>query len=703
MSVLFKSQFDYELEEKSREQHVQRRVGQKDKRGQRAIKDQDLLVFGYSCNVYCDDIKAVYFDEGRHLIPWMGDESLMIDRFDGRLLLEDISPFISKGSSDHDSNWQLSKDEQAIERLCDEERYQALENAEDSDDGEEEMKRFKAAIASESGSYSAVGMTYNEQNTEPYYQQYNYDLPQTYGQYYSTYAEEQGVTGPVPSIQEQPSIMSLQPQQQMQQPQLQQQQFTEHNPVQEVVEVFVPPAALDIPADMEVPDTEKLHVIIEKTAFFIKDHGPQMEIVVKAKQSGNTQFDFLQFDHRLNPYYKLILKAVRSGNYKPAKPATPPAEEEEEESEDSDGEMELHPLLTASLRKPITSNKKTDIPPLEPPPLPPGWTAVNPDATPGGNSFADKADNFLADMNMQDQTTNYPPGFPGYPYAHHGIPRSSPPPPGVGSLNASQQFPHASMYYQNNLNYPATSLPSYPGTDMAGSPIIPPPPDLKPICDKLAEYVARNGKHFEENIRTKNDPRFDFINETSDHYTYYQTRIREFELNPVESGNKGSDNIKSGVLVPSSKPVSFQIKKTKDQNKPVMEYRSNILYKTAKADESEEEGIEEDNTDNQGDKGAAPRSEHEVPEENFQGPKTQEDVMAEERAMKLKQEKEKEVQRLEEEVKSTTSSLRRQVQLERRRRAQLFINMLKKAKPGAPEQSSDIQPGADVSDPHGPS
>jgi hypothetical protein len=65
------------------------------------------------------------------------------------------------------------------------------------------------------------------------------------------------------------------------------------------------------------------------------------------------------------------------------------------------------------------------------------------------------------------------------------------------------------MFYSYN---PATSLAgpvsSYAGTEMTtGPPIIPPPPDLKPICDKLAEYVARNGNQFEENIRAKNDPR----------------------------------------------------------------------------------------------------------------------------------------------------------------------------------------------------
>ncbi|CAB4042809.1 splicing factor, suppressor of white-apricot homolog, partial [Paramuricea clavata] len=178
------------------------------------------------------------------------------------------------------------------------------------------------------------------------------------------------------------------------------------------------------------------------------------------------------------------------------------------EESDSDEEMELHPLLTASLRAPITSKKK-DVAPLEPPPLPPGWTAVNPDDTTGTNSFVSKADTFFADMNMTGQSMSYPPGYPGYPYTHPGITPPPPPPPGIEPQtgNGNPQFPP--MFYSNN---PAPSLAgpilSYPGTEMTtGPPIIPPPPDLKPICDKLAEYVARNGSQFEENIRAKNDPR----------------------------------------------------------------------------------------------------------------------------------------------------------------------------------------------------
>lgn len=40
----------------------------------------ELLVFGYACKLFRDDEKALKQEQGRHLIPWMGDASIMIDR-----------------------------------------------------------------------------------------------------------------------------------------------------------------------------------------------------------------------------------------------------------------------------------------------------------------------------------------------------------------------------------------------------------------------------------------------------------------------------------------------------------------------------------------------------------------------------------------------------------------------------------------------
>ena len=42
-----------------------------------------------------------------------------------------------------------------------------------------------------------------------------------------------------------------------------------------------------------------------------------MEIVLKAKQSGNPQFDFLNYGNWLNPYYRFMIKEIKSGRYTP--------------------------------------------------------------------------------------------------------------------------------------------------------------------------------------------------------------------------------------------------------------------------------------------------------------------------------------------------------------------------------------------------
>lgn len=58
-----------------------------------------------------------------------------------------------------------------------------------------------------------------------------------------------------------------------------------------------------------------MHAIIERTARFVCRQGAQFEIMLKARQARNSQFDFLRFDHYLNPYYKFIQKAMKEGRY----------------------------------------------------------------------------------------------------------------------------------------------------------------------------------------------------------------------------------------------------------------------------------------------------------------------------------------------------------------------------------------------------
>lgn len=58
-----------------------------------------------------------------------------------------------------------------------------------------------------------------------------------------------------------------------------------------------------------------MQAIIEKTARFISSQGPQMEILIKAKQANNPLFDFLNQSGRLNPFYKHTLQAMKDGNY----------------------------------------------------------------------------------------------------------------------------------------------------------------------------------------------------------------------------------------------------------------------------------------------------------------------------------------------------------------------------------------------------
>lgn len=83
----------------------------------------------------------------------------------------------------------------------------------------------------------------------------------------------------------------------------------------ETDEVYVPHPKFSIPSDIDLPDTIKVHAIIEKTAKFIAGQGAQMEILIKAKQANNPLFEFLNQNSRLNRFYKHMLQTMKDGKY----------------------------------------------------------------------------------------------------------------------------------------------------------------------------------------------------------------------------------------------------------------------------------------------------------------------------------------------------------------------------------------------------
>ena len=74
------------------------------------------------------------------------------------------------------------------------------------------------------------------------------------------------------------------------------------------------------------PQTVKMNQIIVKTASFVVKQGLQMEILLKAKQSFNTQFDFLSYDNYLNPYYKHLQELIKTNQIDPIEFLTEPSE-----------------------------------------------------------------------------------------------------------------------------------------------------------------------------------------------------------------------------------------------------------------------------------------------------------------------------------------------------------------------------------------
>ncbi|XP_046301913.1 splicing factor, suppressor of white-apricot homolog isoform X5 [Marmota monax] len=666
----------------------------------------ELLVFGYACKLFRDDERALAQEQGQHLIPWMGDHKLLIDRYDGRGHLHDLSAYDAEYAT-WNRDYQLSEEEARVEALCDEERYLALHTdlLEEEARQEEEYKRLSEALA-EDGSYSAVGFTYGSDYYDP----------------------------SEPTEEEEPS---------------KQREKSESENLEENEEPFIAPLGLNVPSDVELPPTAKMHAIIERTANFVCKQGAQFEIMLKAKQARNSQFDFLRFDHYLNPYYKFIQKAMKEGRYTvlaenktEEKKKSGTNSDNEDEDDEEDGSY-LHPSLFASKK---SSRLEELMKPLK---------VVDPDhplaalvrkAQADSSAPTPAADGAPVQPSQVEYTADSP--VAAMYYSYYMLPDGTyclaPPPPGIDVATYYSTLP-AGVTVSSSPSVttaapppPGTTPPPPPTTTEASSgtssstttsalapvaAIIPPPPDIQPVIDKLAEYVARNGLKFETSVRAKNDQRFEFLQPWHQYNAYYEFKKQFFlqkeggegtqavaapEEAPAESapekpsetgevgvpedtgeaggrssgGKKEASSSKSaadGKLVKASfAPISFAIKAKENDLLPLEKNRVKLDDDSDDDDEESKEGQESASSAANASPAAAPPC---VVVEEKKPPLTQEELEA-------KQAKQKLEDRLaaaarEKLAQASKESKEKQLQAERKRKAALFLQTLKNPLPEA--------------------
>nr|KYP75357.1 putative splicing factor 3 subunit 1 [Cajanus cajan] len=109
------------------------------------------------------------------------------------------------------------------------------------------------------------------------------------------------------------------------------------------------------------------------------------------------------------------------------------------------------------------------------------------------------------------------------------LPLPAPPADGnLGPLPESQVTEErTSNEEQNKSNSASVPAPATVATHTRTIGIIHPPPDIRTIVDKTAQFVAKNGPEFEKRIIANNtgNVKFNFLNSSDPYHAYYQHRL----------------------------------------------------------------------------------------------------------------------------------------------------------------------------------
>ncbi|XP_052751914.1 protein suppressor of white apricot-like isoform X2 [Galleria mellonella] len=377
----------------------------------------------------------------------------------------------------------------------------------------------------------------------------------------------------------------------------------------EVDEPFVPTPTFRalLPADMVLPESMKQNAIIEKTAKFIALQGVQMEILIKTKQGDNPQFKFLNKDSVLHPYYTALIALVKAEKW--------PEKKVEVIEEKHEPEEYLHPslatviesapsipsihykpsadcdytMLISKMRGEATLDEAytPELAPGEvaPPgtePLPPRSNAEISRAPVMYNRAGDENHHVTStpanlQMSQEQYRQQYAAYYQQYMAAHAPPdPKKETPPAPLKSTGLSLM-----KNYDTDSDSDVSDFDDTSSTDSKEPAIVKPPEDVQLVIDKMAAYVARNGDEFAEIVRSKNDPRFTFLEPDNVYHPYYKRLMQEKRGIDVNGKSRERKQNKS------SAPVSFSIKKLKEPD-PILP-KPALPYESSSDDDSEQQ------------------------------------------------------------------------------------------------------------------
>lgn len=103
----------------------------------------------------------------------------------------------------------------------------------------------------------------------------------------------------------------------------------------------------------------------------------------------------------------------------------------------------------------------------------------------------------------------------------------------------------------------ANSTPASVATHTRTIGIIHPPPDIRNIVDKTAQFVAKNGPEFEKRIiaNNANNAKFNFLSSSDPYHAYYEHRLAEFRAQNQSSGQQPPSQLAESAAPESAPPA----------------------------------------------------------------------------------------------------------------------------------------------------